>query len=212
MLLPLNHCTTRPARLAVLSYDISHPRRARRVRAILEPLQHGRQYSVFEIRMPAPAVHGLLAECASQLDLRQDCLALWWPRDGLRLSWVPGQPDTSVRCAPSGGAEPRRDASATLAPASNFIVCYDVSDPDTLRSVGHLVAAHGAMVQRSVYWLRMPARAAEALLARCARALQPGDRLWAYPLHNAGALWRVGERDEPALFPIGTHHWREDPV
>ncbi len=195
MLLPLNHSTTRPARLAVLSYDISHPRRARRVRAILEPLQHGRQYSVFEIRMPTPAVHGLLAECTSQLDLRQDCLALWWPRDGVRLSWAPGH-----------------HASATLAPASNFIVCYDVSDPDTLRAVGHLVAAHGAMVQRSVYWLRMPARAAEALLARCARTLQPGDRLWAYPLHNAGALWRVGERDEPALFPIGVHHWREDTV
>ena len=211
MLLPLNQSATRPARLAVLSYDIAHPRRARRVRAILEPLQLGRQYSVFEVRLPIPAVHGLLAECTSQLDLRQDRLALWWPRDGVRLSWVSGKPGPSMAGAFGGGADARNDAAATLAPASNFVVCYDMSDPDSLREMGRLVAARGAMVQRSVYWLRMPARAVDALMARCVRTLQPGDRFWVYPLQNAGMLWRVGEREEPALFPIGRHHWREDP-
>jgi hypothetical protein len=65
------------------------------------------------------------------------------------------------------------------------------------------------MLQRSVYWLRMPARRVAHLLAGCAALLQAEDRLWAYPLRDAGALWQVGEDAPAPLLPIGTHHWRE---
>lgn len=38
----------RPARLVVLSYDISCPRRARLVRRVLDAIHHAKQYSVYE--------------------------------------------------------------------------------------------------------------------------------------------------------------------
>jgi CRISPR/Cas system-associated endoribonuclease Cas2 len=69
------------------------------------------------------------------------------------------------------------------------------------------VAVEGAMVQRSVYWLRLPARQLTAVLGRCAPHLDADDRLWAYPLGGCGDLWQVGA-PEPSILPIATHRWR----
>lgn len=206
MLLPMHDVGARAARLAVMAYDIGHPRRARRVRQLLESVHHAKQYSVFELHLPNGVLHGLLAEATALCNLQEDRLALWWPRDGLRVAWTPPH---AGPCAsrPGGSCVARSDT--VLAGAGNFVVCFDVTDAHALHAVSGRIAAHGVMLQRSVYWLRMPARRVAHLLAGCAALLQAEDRLWAYPLRHAGALWQVGEDTPAPLLPIGAHHWRE---
>jgi len=206
MLLPMQDNGARAARLAVMSYDICHPRRARRVRRLLEAVHHAKQYSVFEVRLPVGVLHGLLAEASALCNLDEDRLALWWPRDGQRFVW---QPNTKAPQALAAGGTRVASEIACLGGSSNFVVCYDISDPGALQRVGGRIAARGVLLQRSVYWLRLPATRLGHLLAGCAALLQEEDRLWAYPLRNAGALWQVGEQDAAPLLPIATHHWRE---
>ncbi len=103
--------------------------------------------------------------------------------------------------------EPSR-APASLRPSiGNFVVCYDVSDADALQAVAGEVAAEGAMIQRSVYWLRVPTTRLSTLLGRCADYLDQGDRLWAYPLAGSRDLWHIG-RPETSVIPITTHRRR----
>lgn len=193
---------TRPARLAVLSYDIACPRRAYRVRKALNPLHHAKQYSVFEAMLGNGQLHGLLAELCACCEFSADRLAVWWPVDGMRLEWQHGRLTLTARAG-----EPRREPAVLRPNIGNFVVCYDVSDPAALRAVANVVAAEGAMVQRSVYWLHLPTREVAAVLARCARHLTEDDRLWAYPLGGSGDLWQVGT-PETSILPIATHRWR----
>ena len=192
----------RPARLAVLSYDIACPRRAYRVRKVLNPLHHAKQYSVFEAMLGEGQWRGLLAELSACCDFGADRLAVWWPLDGERLEWRQGRLTVTARA----GA-PRREPAALRPNLGNFVVCYDVSDPAALRAVADAVAPEGAMVQRSVYWLRLPTRQVAAVLRRCAPHLAEGDRLWAYPLAGCSDLWHVGS-PAPSILPIATHRWR----
>ena len=192
----------RPARLAVLAYDIACPRRAYRVRKVLNPLHHAKQYSVYEAMLGAGYLRGLLAELSACCDFGADRLAVWWPLDGVRLEWQRGRLVVTARA----GA-PCREPAALRPNVGNFVVCYDVSDPAALRAVAAAVAAEGAMVQRSVYWLRLPARQLAAVVGRCAPHLAADDRLWAYPLGGCGDLWQVGA-PPPSILPIATHRWR----
>lgn len=206
MLLPMQDTGARAARLAVMAYDIGQPRRARRVRRLLEAVHHAKQYSVFELRLPVGVLHGLLAEATALCNLDEDRLALWWPRDGLRFTW---QPQAAAAQALANGGARVAGGDAALGGSGNFVVCYDISDAHVLQQVGGRIAARGVMLQRSVYWLRLPAARVAHLLAGCAALIQEDDRLWAYPLRHAGALWQVGESEAPPLLPIATHHWRE---
>lgn len=192
----------RSSRLVVMSYDISCPRRARRVRRVLDPLRIEKQYSVFETRLGKGEFNCVLAELSCICDFSCDRLAAWWPLDGLRLHWRQGRLMVAARAgAPC-------DEPAVLPPnTGNFVVCYDISDPDALRAVAAQVAAETAMVQRSVYWLRAPTAKLSALLARCSPHLDDGDKLWAYPLRGCHALWNVGA-EVNSILPIATHHWR----
>jgi CRISPR/Cas system-associated endoribonuclease Cas2 len=191
-----------PGRLTVLSYDLASPARARRVRRILEPWHHARQYSVYEMRLTRAEYLKLRQELLDCLDPGADRLAAWWPQDGLRLCWArdrlqvaarDGQPDTGPACLP-----PR---------IGDFMVCYDIADPAALRAVGAEVAAEAAMIQRSVYWLRAPLARLTGLLRRCASRLAEADRLWVHALPGHHALWRA-DAPASALLPISTHHWR----
>lgn len=193
---------TRPVRLAVLAYDISSPKRARRVRRILDPLRHAKQYSVYEALLEAGEFRGVLAELADCCDFEEDRLAVWWPVDGLRLHWREDRLRVDARNGqPSGGT------AHLPANTGNFVVCYDISDPDALQAVAAEVAAESAMIQRSVYWLRAPAGRLAALLKRCAPYLAENDRLWAYGLRGCHELWQVGT-PASSLLPIATHYWR----
>ena len=192
----------RPARLVVISYDISCPRRARRARATLDSVHHAKQYSVYEAMLGEGELHGVLAEIATCCDLDVDLLAAWWPVDGLRLIWREGALRVEARAG-----EPRGERAVLRANIGNFMLCYDISDAAALRAVSAEVAAESAMVQRSVYWLRAPVTRLAALLKRCSIHLETSDRLWAYPLGASRALWRMGEQAAPSLIPIATHHW-----
>jgi CRISPR/Cas system-associated endoribonuclease Cas2 len=192
----------RPTRLAVLAYDIACPRRAYQVRKALNPLHHAKQYSVFEAMLGEGLLRGLLAELSACCDFSADRLAVWWPREGLRLEWQRGRLVVTARA----GA-PCREPVSLRPNLGNFVVCYDVSDPAALRAVAAEVAAEGAMIQRSVYWLRLPARELSAVLGRCAPHLAADDRLWAYPLGGSGDLWHLGA-PETAILPISTYRWR----
>lgn len=203
MLLTPMHDPARPARLAVVAYDVACPRRQRRVRRLLQELDTGCQYSVFELLLPHAQVRGVMAELSALCCLGEDRLALWWPLGGARLHWAEGRLRGRQRHAGSDRALPPHDVTAGSA---NTIVCYDIADPERLRAVAQAIAPQAAMVQRSVYWLRMPAASMWAALQHCARRLDEGDRLWAYPLHGAEALWRVGESGS-ALLPMAAHRW-----
>lgn len=193
---------TRPSRLVVLAYDISCPRRARRVRRVLDAVHHAKQYSVFEALLSDGEFRGVLAEISACCDFSEDLLATWWPVDGLRLGWHHGQLMAIARAD-----EACRKAASLRPNIGNFVVCYDVSDSDALCAVAGEVAAEAAMVQRSVYWLRAPTAQLSALLGRCIPLLVESDSLWAYPLGSCRDLWRVGTPVN-SILPITTHRWR----
>ena len=191
----------KPVRLAVLSYDITSARRARAVRKVLDAVYHCKQYSVYETLLTRNALLGVLSELTTCCDVRVDRLAVWWPSLGLRLGWRRNRLQILAR----NGTE---HCVPIPLPANigNFVVCYDISDPDTLHDVGAFVAAEAAMVQRSVYWLRAPVGQLCALLARCAPLLADDDRLWVYPLDGSRQLWHVGA-EQSAILPISTYRW-----
>jgi CRISPR/Cas system-associated endoribonuclease Cas2 len=193
-----------PPRLAVVAYDMACRRRAYRVRRVLESVHHARQYSVFEVLLRDAVLHGLLAELSAICDFDADRLAVWWPRPLLRLQWQAA----SLRAVEVIDGSPRAVAPAqeALRGSGNFIICYDVSDPDALTTVAALIAARGMMLQRSVYWLRLPSKALIHVLEHCAACLSAGDRLWAYPLAGAHTLWQIGTT-RSALLPVASHRW-----
>jgi len=194
--------STRSARLAVLAYDISCPRRARGVRRVLDSLRHAKQYSVYEAMLSEGEFRGVLAEIASCCDFAADQLAAWWPLDGLRLHWHEHRLRVHAR-----QGEPCRELAKLPPNIGNFVVCYDISDPEALAAVAAEIAVEAAMVQRSVYWLRASAQQLSELLARCSQHLADGDRLWVYPLRGSRELWRIGAQVN-SILPIATHRWR----
>lgn len=191
-----------PPRLTVFAYDMASPRRARRVRRLLESVHHAKQYSVFETLLGWGEFRGVLAEVTEYCDLSEDKLAVWWPRGAARLQWQ----QRRLQCMACGPQQAGAGAAAALKGIGNFVVCYDVSDPEALDIVASQIAAEGAMVQRSVYWLRTPSRRLSALLERCARHLAENDRLCAYPLRGAHDLWRIGT-EASSLLPMATDRW-----
>lgn len=62
------------------------------------------------------------------------------------------------------------------------------------------------MIQRSVYWLRVPGRRLVAVLRRAGARLGRDDRLWAYPLRGADELWRIGT-ERSSLLPVAADHF-----
>lgn len=192
----------RPGRLVVWSYDIACARRAHRVRRVLDALHHDKQYSVYETVLVEGAFRGVLAELSAHCDFSEDRLAVWWPRGGLRLQWEAKTLRVSACYGPTAAGPARVPAST-----GNFVLCYDVSDPDALRAVAAVIAPVTVMVQRSVYWLRAPLPQLRSLLAGCADSLSGSARLWAYPLCSSHDLWHVGSGPR-ALLPITTHRWR----
>lgn len=191
---------TAPLRLAVIAYDIACPKRARGVRKVLDALHHAKQYSVYELLHKAAVITGVLAELDALMAFPQDRLAVWWPWEGLRLVWAGEQLMVEARCG-----QLCREAVKLPQNMGNFIVCYDISCPDALAAVATEIAPEAAMVQRSVYWVRMPAGKLAALLRRCACYLEENDRLWAYPLRGSQALWHVGAT--ASILPIATYRW-----
>lgn len=191
---------TRPSRLTVVAYDIGSPSRARRVRRVLDAVNHAKQYSVYETRLGHGELQRLLAEVSACCDPQADRLAAWWPVDGLRLVWS----QHGLQAQAGDVCEKPAQLRSNI---GNFILCYDVSNAAALRAVAAEVAAESAMVQRSVYWLRASATRLAALLKRCTTYLETGDRLWAYPLGASRALWRMDEATAPSSLPIATHHW-----
>jgi CRISPR-associated endonuclease Cas2 len=202
MLFSLDRPQQQP-RLLVLAYDISSPRRARRARRLLHWLHHAKQYSVFEMMLTPAEMRGVLAELSDCCDLAKDKLAVWWPRNATRVEWQGQKLRPITRAAEPG---PGSDAAPAIAGCGNFIVCYDVSDPQTLEWVGGRIARQGAMVQRSVYWLRLPPHRLAAVLERCGQHLAERDRLWAYPLRSADELWRIGEQ-RCSILPVAADRW-----
>lgn len=192
MLLDIADPAGRP-RMTVFSYDISCPRRSARIRRILEPLQMAKQYSVIETTLSVSEFQGILAEITLAVDLRTDRLSVWWPRNGTRIVYH----------------HRNRSTNSALPTSSNYIVCYDVSDPRALQRVGGIVARETVMLQRSVYWLRGSAAILGHIFA-CSDLHLTGehDRLWAYPLAGAGDLWQIGPNVISAL-PIARHRWAD---
>lgn len=189
-------------RLAVFAYDIASPRRARRVRAALQAAHSAAQYSVYEVLLTAPEFRGLLAETASACCLDEDRLAVWWPRDATRIDWLDGRLRVAAGCIHGS----RMTIPTAAHGAFNFVVCYDVSNPSKLRKLAAKIAGEATQLQRSVYWLRMAPTALLDRLTTWGRWLDPGDRLWAYPLRRSADLWQVGGQPASVL-PMATHHW-----
>lgn len=189
------------SRLTTLAYDIPSPRRARQVRGLLYSLHHDRQYSVYEAFLTPGKCRGLLAEISVCCDFSEDLLALWWPREGIRLSLDGGK----LRAGSPAASAPV-NVEAAIHGVGNFIVCYDIRDPKALREIASRVACQAAMVQRSVYWLRAHSAQLLKLLGDCAGHLAAGDRLWAYPLRGSHELWHVG-RKVHSILPMATHRW-----
>jgi CRISPR/Cas system-associated endoribonuclease Cas2 len=187
----------------VFAYDMADERRARRVRKLLQSVHHAAQYSVFEALLGEAEFRGLLAELTALCDLNEDLLAVWWPRHGQRLEWR----RESIRMRSSGKEETSDpDIAKAARGAGNYLFCYDVSDEEALLEVAAQVAPEGAMVQRSVYWLRTSAKRLLGVLKRCGSHVAESDRLWVYPLQRAGDLWRVSA-GRSAVLPISAHFW-----
>lgn len=184
------------ARLATVSYDVSSARRARRVRSLLQSVMHGQQYSVFEVMQSQAQVRELIAELSSLCELGEDRLAVWWPFKGRRLQWAEGRFRGLTR--DQLGDRPS-SIDRVLSESANFMISYDVTDAARLVRVSSKVAAEGALVQRSVYWLRMPAQRMQALLENLAVELKQPDLLWVHPLQRADALWHVGAKTAAVL-------------
>lgn len=205
MLLNIGAAGSRTARTAVVAYDISHPRRARRARAYLQARQVHAQFSVFEIQVTPRGTRALLAELGTTCQFDEDRLSIWWPSRGLRVEAQGGR--LHAHGGNGGAASPcARDA---LTGHFNFIACYDVRDATRLRRLGAAVAAQAAQVQRSVYWLRMPAAEVQRHALNWAALLQPDDLLWLYPLRTAADLWRMGDveaSDSCGLLPVSGHN------
>ena len=106
-------------------------------------------------------------------------------------------------CAPAADAAREERVPVNT---GNFVICYDVSDAAALAAVADFIAPCTMMVQRSVYWLRGSLGELTALFERCASLLAERDRLWAYPLRQAGDLWHVG-RQSTSVLPISIHRW-----
>lgn len=189
------------ARLAVIAYDITCPKRARQVRKLLDTLHHAKQYSVYELLYKKPLISGVLAELDVLMDLAQDRLAIWWPWEGLRLVYQEKQLMISARCG-----QQCLEIAKLPQNIGNFIVCYDISDPEALASVAAEIAPEAMMIQRSVYWVRLPVARFIVLMHRCMSNLDKNDRLWAYPLRGSHALWQVGTTNTSVL-PIATYNW-----
>lgn len=204
-MLLLNRATAPKPTPAVLAYDIGCPRRAYRARKILYPLHHAKQYSVFELCLGESMLRGVLAELCEVCDPQADRLTMWRPHQALRLSWVEGEP-----MAHTLTGERVRSFAASCG-RGNFVVCYDISsNPETLRGIWARIASRGAMLQRSVYWLRCPFSVLQRTLASCASLLTAEDRIWAYPLAGADSLWNVAagtEAQYSGLLPLATHRW-----
>jgi len=191
----------RKTRLIVIAYDITSPRRAYHVRKVLDSLQYEKQYSVYETVLGEGQFRGVLAELSTYCDFSSDLLAAWWPLEGLRLHWKQNQLMISAK-----RGEPWKTAAVLPQNIGNFVLCYDISDPEALCAVAKEVASEAVMVQRSVYWLRTSVAELSALLARCAPHLESEDRLWVYPLRSSSDLWNVGITN-PSILPIATYHW-----
>jgi CRISPR/Cas system-associated endoribonuclease Cas2 len=191
-----------PSRLMVVAYDIGSPRRARKVRRVLDAVNHAKQYSVYETVLGPGELRRVLTEVRACCDPQSDRLAVWWPVGGARLVWSQNGLQSEALAGGNGGRPAHLSANI-----GNFMLCFDISDAAALRAVSAEIAAETAMVQRSVYWLRAPVAYLTALLKRCSALLETGDRLWAYPLGASRALWRMGEDTAPSLLPISTHHW-----
>ena len=67
--------------------------------------------------------------------------------------------------------------------AVNWLLCYDIADPQRLQKVHGRVSKQGLMVQYSVYYLRASAAQVEALLHSLTRLIEPReDDIRVYPL------------------------------
>lgn len=96
--------------------------------------------------------------------------------------------------------------------SGNWIIAYDVRDPQRLHAVQHLVAAHTQALQRSVYWLRSTTQEARRLAGELKQRLDlAADRCWLSPLHGAGDLWFVVGNPAPVL-PVGGTQWQTRPA
>lgn len=191
----------KPSRLVAIAYDISCQRRARRIRRVLDSVHHAKQYSVYEAILTNGDFKGLLAELSIICDFEQDSLASWWPLDGLRLHYEKNQ---LMVCANFG--QPCNEIADLPKNIGNFILCYDISDPDSLNAIAGKIAPETTAIQRSVYWLRGSTQRVTTLLQYCTAHLDEGDRLWAYPLRGVHELWHIGT-SEQAILPISTHRW-----
>jgi len=207
MLLSMGTDAKSAPRWVVFAYDIACPRRARLARVILAPHAGPRQYSVLECRMHYGWSRDLLAEVASVLSPAEDRLALWWPRDGLRVALQAAGHMTAR--AHADGAEcaiNRRRCEQLLGGAGNFLISYDVVCPKRAQRLHARVARGGAMLQKSVYQWRCPAAVIVRLLESCAPWVQPNDRFWVHPLRRISDLWHLGDAPT-SLLPMATHHW-----
>jgi CRISPR/Cas system-associated endoribonuclease Cas2 len=193
----------RAARLAVIAYDISMPKRARRVRRLLNAIRIEKQYSVFETCLLPSEFYGVIAELTTYCNLDRDRLAVWWPRDVVRLEWTIRHFRPASR-GPAFGDDAA--ATATMKKSGNFIISYDVSDPGALDRIAGVVSAEGTMMQRSVYWLRLSYPRLIVVLERCARHLSEQDAFWIHPLQSASGLWRIGNAPS-TLLPVTSDRW-----
>ena len=177
MLIPITAASS--SRLMVVAYDITCPQRARAIRRILDPIHSAKQLSVYEVNVTRGAQRRVFSKLSACTDATSDRLMTWRPINGLRLIWKHGKLIAE--------AQTNSHYSPTNVPPNlgNFILCHDVSDPKSLRSISALIAAESVMLQRSVYQLRAPTRFLSTLLRQCGTHMDLDDRLWAYPLHHS---------------------------
>lgn len=195
----------RQPHLSVVAYDIACSRRAYRVRHVLAGLRCTGQYSVFELRMTVPQLRDLVAELTTLCDLGEDRLASWRPMEE-RVHVLDGHGNLLCRIGAGSECESSDRHGALLPAGGNYMVCYDIGDPDALIEIGRRVAARAAAVQRSVYWLRGSVEEVRDLVSHCASFVAAGDRFWIYPLASAAHLWRVQDR-ESCMLPVATYDW-----
>ncbi len=189
----------RQPQLSVFAYDIASARRAYRVRRVLAGLRCNGQYSVCELHLTVPQLHDLLAELSTLCDPQADRLASWRPRNE-KVMALDGGGRLLVRSGTGGVWQPITGMTHDAC-GGNFMICYDITEPEAVLTVGRKVAACATAVQRSVYWLRGAVGDLVDLAHRCAPHLGAADRFWIYPLASSSHLWRVQE-NAPCVLPV----------
>lgn len=171
----------------LFAYDITDPRRARRVRHCLQRWRSDGQYSVHETDLLPYQARELTTEIVELMDRDQDRLLVG------RLSRRGSGP---IRVYSQSPRRPQLITARSMQrqplqlQSGWYVLAYDIVDPQRLQKVQREAAKHCIFAQRSVYIYNGPGVPLQTLLEQLQRLIKRNqDDLRVYCLSGPQDLW-----------------------